>query len=122
MAVSEDRLMEFVYKFVGDLGATMAAGGVVLGDRLGLYRALAAGPLRPQELAGRTGTAPRYVEEWLRGQAARGRAGESPAFPASPTFAVPPIGAESRHISVPDRRDVGSRHRSARRPIRLRTS
>jgi SAM-dependent methyltransferase len=72
MAVSEDRLMEFVGKFVGDLGATMAAGGVVLGDRLGLYRALAAGPLRPQELAERTGTAPRYVEEWLRGQAAGG--------------------------------------------------
>jgi SAM-dependent methyltransferase len=72
MAVSEDRLMEFVGKFVADLGATMAAGGVVLGDRLGLYRALAAGPQRPQELAGRTGTAPRYVEEWLRGQAAGG--------------------------------------------------
>ena len=33
-------------------------------------RALAAGPMRPQELAERTGTAPRYVEEWLRGQAA----------------------------------------------------
>jgi SAM-dependent methyltransferase len=72
MAVNEDRLMEFVFKFVGDLGATMAAGGVVLGDRLGLYRALAAGPLRPQELAERTATAPRYVEEWLRGQAAGG--------------------------------------------------
>ena len=72
MAVSDDKLMAFVNKFVGDLGATMAAGSVVLGDRLGLYRALATGPLRPQELAGRTGTAPRYVEEWLRGQAAGG--------------------------------------------------
>jgi ubiquinone/menaquinone biosynthesis C-methylase UbiE len=72
MAVSEDRLMEFVHKFLGDLGATMAAGGVVLGDQLGLYRGLAAGPLRPQQLAERTGTAPRYVEEWLRGQAAGG--------------------------------------------------
>jgi len=72
MAVDEGRLMEFVHKFVGDLGATMAAGGVVIGDRLGLYRALADRPLRPQELAERTGTAPRYVEEWLRGQAAGG--------------------------------------------------
>ncbi|OLB64410.1 MAG: SAM-dependent methyltransferase [Actinobacteria bacterium 13_2_20CM_2_72_6] len=72
MAVDEGRLMEFVHKFVGDLGATMAAGGVVVGDRLGLYRALADRPLRPQELAERTGTAPRYVEEWLRGQAAGG--------------------------------------------------
>jgi SAM-dependent methyltransferase len=64
--------MDFVHKFVGDLGATMAAGGVVVGDRLGLYRALAGQPLRPQELAERTATAPRYVEEWLRGQAAGG--------------------------------------------------
>lgn len=72
MAVDEDRLMEFLHRFVGDLGATMAAGSVVVGDRLGLYRALADRPLRPQELAERTGTAPRYVEEWLRGQAAGG--------------------------------------------------
>jgi ubiquinone/menaquinone biosynthesis C-methylase UbiE len=72
MAVDEDRLMEFLHRFVGDLGATMAAGGIVVGDRLGLYRALAERPARPQELAERTGTAPRYVEEWLRGQAAGG--------------------------------------------------
>src|SRR5262245_56132631 len=72
MAVNEDRLMEFLHRFVGDLGATMAAGNIVVGDRLGLYKALAAGPMRPQELAERTGTAPRYVEEWLRGQAAGG--------------------------------------------------
>jgi len=72
MAVNEDRLMEFLHRFVGDLGATMAAGNVVVGERLGLYRALAKSPARPQELAERTGTAPRYVEEWLRGQAAGG--------------------------------------------------
>jgi SAM-dependent methyltransferase len=72
MAIDEARLMEFLGKFVGDLGATMAAGNVVVGDRLGLYKALAGGPLRPQELADRTGTAPRYVDEWLRGQAAGG--------------------------------------------------
>jgi SAM-dependent methyltransferase len=79
MAVQEDRLMEFLHRFVGDLGATMAAGGVVLGDRLGLYRALAERPMRPLELAERTGTAPRYVEEWLRGQAAGGYVTYAPA-------------------------------------------
>jgi len=72
MAVDQDRLAQFLHRFVGDLGATMAAGSIVVGDRLGLYRALADRPLRPQELAARTGTAPRYVEEWLRGQAAGG--------------------------------------------------
>jgi len=70
--MNEGTLMEFVGKFAGDLGATMAAGNVVVGDRLGLYRALAAGPQRPAELAEATGTDPRYVEEWLRGQAASG--------------------------------------------------
>lgn len=70
--MNEDKLMEFVGRFVGDLGATVAAGAVVVGDALGLYRALADGPCRPEELAAATGTAPRYVEEWLRGQAAGG--------------------------------------------------
>ncbi|MEU4688489.1 class I SAM-dependent methyltransferase [Actinoplanes sp. NPDC023714] len=72
MTVDEQKLMEFVHRFVGDLGATMAAGGIVVGDRLGLYKALSTAPALPQELAERTGTAPRYVEEWLRGQAAGG--------------------------------------------------
>jgi 2-polyprenyl-3-methyl-5-hydroxy-6-metoxy-1,4-benzoquinol methylase len=45
---------------------------VVLGHRLGLYRALAVGPATPEELAERTGTTPRYVAEWLRAQAAGG--------------------------------------------------
>jgi 2-polyprenyl-3-methyl-5-hydroxy-6-metoxy-1,4-benzoquinol methylase len=72
MAIDETRMMEFMNRFVGDLGATMAAGNVVVGERLGLYSALAAGPMRPQQLAERTGTAPRYIEEWLRGQAAGG--------------------------------------------------
>jgi 2-polyprenyl-3-methyl-5-hydroxy-6-metoxy-1,4-benzoquinol methylase len=72
MDIDQDKLMEFLHRFVGDLGAAMAAGNVVVGDRLGLYRALAAGPLLPSELAERTGTATRYVDEWLRGQAAGG--------------------------------------------------
>lgn len=72
MAVDENRLTQFLEWFVADLGATVAAGNVVVGDRLGLYRAMAAGPLRPEELATRTETAPRYLEEGLRGQAAGG--------------------------------------------------
>ena len=72
MAIDQDKLMDFLHRFVGDLGATMAAGGVMIGDRLGLYKALAESPARPEELAARTGTAPRYVEEWLRSQAAGG--------------------------------------------------
>ena len=71
-AVDQDRLMDFLHAFVGDLGATLAAGSVLLGERLGLYRALATEPMEPDALARRTGTSPRYVEEWLRGQAAGG--------------------------------------------------
>ncbi len=63
---------ELVGSFVGDLGATMAAGNVVLGERLGLYRALAAAPGDAHAVAEATGTDPRYVDEWLRGQAAGG--------------------------------------------------
>ena len=72
MAIDTDKLMEFVGQFAGDLGATVSAGNVVLGDRLGLYRALATGPATAGELAQRTGTDARYVTEWLRGQAAGG--------------------------------------------------
>ena len=68
-----DAFMTFVGKFAGDLGAVVAAGNVVLGDRLGLYRALAdGGPQTAAELAARTGTDARYVAEWLAGQAAGG--------------------------------------------------
>jgi 2-polyprenyl-3-methyl-5-hydroxy-6-metoxy-1,4-benzoquinol methylase len=72
MAVDQDKLMQFLGTFVGDLGATMAAGGVLVGERLGLYRALAGKPQTAQELADATGTDARYVEEWARGQAAGG--------------------------------------------------
>jgi 2-polyprenyl-3-methyl-5-hydroxy-6-metoxy-1,4-benzoquinol methylase len=86
MAIDETRMMEFMNRFVGDLGATIAAGNVVVGERLGLYSALAAGPMRPHQLAERTGTAPRYIEEWLRGQAAGGYVqydGETDAYSLS---------------------------------------
>ena len=79
MAVDQDKLMAFVAQFVGDLGATIAAGSVVIGDRLGLYRALAEGPATAHELAQRTETDTRYVTEWLRGQAAGGYVMYDPA-------------------------------------------
>ena len=72
MALDQDKLMNFLGTFVSDLGATAAAGSVVIGDRLGLYRALAEGPATPAELARRTSTDTRYVAEWLHGQAAGG--------------------------------------------------
>src|SRR5207237_8912704 len=72
MTIDQDKLTDFLHKFVGDHGATMAAGNVLVGDRLGLYRALAGHPMLPHELAEHTGTATRSVDEWLRGQAAGG--------------------------------------------------
>jgi SAM-dependent methyltransferase len=71
--VDGDKLMQFVFRAVDEVGATLNTALVVMGDRLGLYRALAgAGPLSPAELADRTGTAERYVREWLNSQAAGG--------------------------------------------------
>jgi len=70
--MDEQKFNDFLNRFVGDLGATVTAGGVVIGDQLGLYAALSEGPQTPDVLATNTGTATRYVEEWLRGQAAGG--------------------------------------------------
>jgi 2-polyprenyl-3-methyl-5-hydroxy-6-metoxy-1,4-benzoquinol methylase len=71
--IDMDKLQEFVFRAVGEVGATLSTALVVMGDKLGLYRALAgAGPLSPADLAGRTGTAERYVREWLNAQAAGG--------------------------------------------------
>ena len=68
-----EKLEAFVFRAVDEVGATLNTALVVMGDRLGLYRALAgAGPLTPTELADRTGTAERYVREWLNAQAAGG--------------------------------------------------
>jgi SAM-dependent methyltransferase len=71
--IDGDKLMEFVFNAVGEVGATLNAALVVMGDKLGLYRALGgAGALSPAELAERTGSAERYVREWLNAQAAGG--------------------------------------------------
>ena len=72
MAVDEQRLNEFLGKAVGDLGAAVSAVLVSIGDELGFYKALAAGPLTVRELAAKTGTNERYVSEWLANQAAGG--------------------------------------------------
>jgi len=67
-----DKLNAFVGRFVGDLGAAVHAGMVVIGEKLGLYKALATGPANSAELAARTSTDERYVREWLASQAAGG--------------------------------------------------
>jgi 2-polyprenyl-3-methyl-5-hydroxy-6-metoxy-1,4-benzoquinol methylase len=75
MALNEAKLHEFLGKALVDFGATFNAALVRIGDRLGLYKALAqGGPQTPGELAKRTGTAERYVREWLSAQAAGGYA------------------------------------------------
>jgi len=71
-AIDMDRLNEFLGKFVGDLGASVHAGLVVIGEKLGLYKALAGGPMTSAELAQKTGTDERYLCEWLASQAAGG--------------------------------------------------
>jgi SAM-dependent methyltransferase len=71
--VDEDKLMQFVFRAVDEIGATLGAALVVMGDKLGLYRALADGePVTPAELADRADIAERYAREWLSAQAASG--------------------------------------------------
>jgi SAM-dependent methyltransferase len=67
-----NKLNAFIGQFVGDLGAAVHAGMVVIGEKLGLYKALAAGPMSSAELAAKTQTDERYVREWLGSQAAGG--------------------------------------------------
>jgi SAM-dependent methyltransferase len=72
-------LDEFLGRFVGDFGAAMHAPLVLLGDRLGLYTALAAGPATSAELAERTHLTERYVREWLAANAASAYVDYDPA-------------------------------------------
>lgn len=67
-----NKLNAFIGQFVADLGASVHAGMVVIGEKLGLYKALAAGPLTAAELATKTRTDERYLREWLASQAAGG--------------------------------------------------
>src|SRR5215468_6084910 len=70
--IDMDKLNEFIGRFVGDLGAAVHAGLVVIGERLGLYKALAEGPMTAADLAAKTNTDERYLREWLSSQAAGG--------------------------------------------------
>ena len=75
MSVNEEKMNELVGKFLNDFGGTLHSAMAVIGDKLGLYKALAeAGPITSEELAKRTGTTERYVREWLASQAAGGYA------------------------------------------------
>jgi ubiquinone/menaquinone biosynthesis C-methylase UbiE len=77
--MDQEKVTEFMGRVVTDFAATGAAGLVVVGHRLGLYRALAQGPATPEEFAERTGCHVRYLTEWLRGQAAGGYVSYGPA-------------------------------------------
>jgi SAM-dependent methyltransferase len=69
MAIDPEKLDAFVGRFAGDFAAAIHAATVVVGDKLGLYRSLAAaGPVDAAALAARTGLDRRLVEEWLNAQ------------------------------------------------------
>ena len=99
MAIDEGKLNALLGKMVTELGAAFIGTNVLIGDQLGLYKTLAAGgALTPHQLAERTGTAERYVREWLAGQAASGyidydAAGET--FSLSPEQALVFANSES---------------------------
>ncbi|UNK72142.1 class I SAM-dependent methyltransferase [Microbacterium sp. H1-D42] len=86
--VDQDRLMQFVFRAVGEIGATMNTALVVMGDRLGWYRALAQyGPATAAELAARSGSELHLTREWLNAQAA----GEYVLYdPESTRYTLPP--------------------------------
>jgi len=85
--LDQTKVEQFFGKVVQDVAATLHAGLVLIGDKLGLYRAMAdAGPLSPADLAHRTGTRERYVREWLSAQAAGGYVSYDPA---TGRFALP---------------------------------
>ncbi len=86
--IDEDKLNAFMGAFVGDLGAAATTALVLIGDKLGLYRAMAdSQPISSTELAEKTGTRERYVREWLCQQAASGYVTYDPS---DGTFRLPP--------------------------------
>jgi SAM-dependent methyltransferase len=88
IALNEDKLQAFLDRAFTDLAASYGGVMVSLGDKLGLYRALAgAGPLTSAELAERAGCAERYVREWLGSQVA---AAYVEYDPAAETYELPP--------------------------------
>src|SRR4051794_19870873 len=86
--IDEQKLEQFMGRFVQDMGAAATAPLVVIGDKLGLYKAMADGaPVTPADLAGRTGCRERYLREWLCRQAASGYVEYDPD---GGTFRLPP--------------------------------
>ena len=88
MTINEEKLHEFLGKVVCDVGSAASGVLVVIGDKLGLYRAMAdGGAVTPAELAKRTELSERYVREWLNAQAAGGYVTYDAA---TGTFTLPP--------------------------------
>ncbi len=86
--MNQDKLHQLVGQAVSELGAAVMGATVIVGDKLGLYKALASGgPMTAQQLAEKTGTAERYVREWLSTQAASGYVGYDAA---TKTFSMSP--------------------------------
>lgn len=86
--IDAQKLEQFVFRAVDEVGSTLNAALVVMGDKLGLYRALAgAGGLTPEKLAGQAGVSERYVREWLNAQAAGGYVEYDPG---DGTYSLPP--------------------------------
>lgn len=79
VSIDQDKLNAFLGRAVSDLGASISATLILVGDRLGLYRALAEGPATPAMLATRAQVQERYVREWLANQAAGGYVDYDPA-------------------------------------------
>ncbi len=80
MTVNQHKLNALVERLFGDLSAGYGGVMVSIGDKLGLYKAMAgAGPLSSQEVARRSGCAERYVREWLNSQVAGGYIDYHPA-------------------------------------------
>jgi SAM-dependent methyltransferase len=94
LQVDHEKLNQFLGQVVGELGAAMNAALVLIGEKLGLYRAMAgSGPMTAVALAEKTGTDPRYVREWLSAQAAGGyvtydSASDSFTLPNEQAFAL----------------------------------
>jgi ubiquinone/menaquinone biosynthesis C-methylase UbiE len=72
MNLDTTKLDSLLGTMVNEMGAAANAVLVLIGDKLGLYRALGNGALTPAELAAKTGTHERYLREWLSSQAASG--------------------------------------------------
>jgi SAM-dependent methyltransferase len=78
--MEQSKLEKIVHQGIADLGSAVSGLLIHIGDKLGFYKAMAgAGPLTPAELAEKTGTAERYVREWLGNQAAGGYVDYDPA-------------------------------------------